>query len=226
MKKYITLLTAVLFSGTAMAETGLTVGLGFQTSQVANNFDLNGDPAGLSFNVHYAIPGVDGLFVGLDFTDQEDEADMGPPDTMTTTQERTAFEIGYVFTLDDSTSLSAAISNADIQWEWEDGIPTNFTRVEGDDSGVSVVIAADKNLGNGVTMGTALSLGFETGVEAYTSFEVVENFDIKMSYYKRSYELEFDMIDEAGPVGFGSAYGDDDLQYDTSGFRVSANYSF
>lgn len=226
MKKYIALLTTILISGTAMAETGLTVALGYQTSEIANSDDRNGDPAGLSIDVHYAIPGVDGLFVGFDITDQEDEADDGALDTLTTTHERTALKIGYVYNLDKSTSLSAAIYNADIQSEWEAGRPTNLTRFEGDDSGVSVVVGVDKNLGRGVSLGTALSLGFETGVEAYTSIRIIDNLDVKMSFYKSSYELEFEEFDEAGSVGNGSAFGDGDFQYDTSGFRVSANYSF
>ncbi len=84
------------------------------------------------------------MFVELDLADQEDEADLGPTDSLATNQERTALKIGYTFTLDDSTNLSAAIYNADIQWEWEDGRPTNLRRFEGDDSGVSVVVGVDK----------------------------------------------------------------------------------
>lgn len=226
MKRYMILMMATLFSATAMAETGLTVGLGYQTEGIVTNFGTDGDPSGLAINVHYAIPGVDGLFVELDVTDQEDDADLGPVDSLTTEQERTALKIGYVFSLDDTTSISAAVYNADIEWSWEDGRSTNFNRIEGDDSGVSVVVGADKSLGNGVTLGTALSLGFETGVEAYTSIEVIDNLNIKVAYYKRSYEMEFEEFDEIGPTGAGSAFGDGDVQFDTSGFRVSASYAF
>lgn len=225
MKKFIALFTAILFSGSAIAEVGLSVGLGYQASVIANSDRNDGDPAGLSINLHYAIPGVDGMFVAVDITDEEDEADNGAVDTITTTQERTALKIGYVFALDDNTSINAAISSADIQWAWDDGNPGNFQRFEGDDSGVSVAIGAEKNIGNGVTLGTSLSLGFESGVEAYTSFEMIDNLDIRLSYYKSSYELTYEEFDETGSQG-GSAAGDGDFQYDTSGFRVSANYSF
>lgn len=226
MKKFIALFTAILFSGSVLAEAGLTVGLGYQTSEIANSDRNDGDPTGLSINLQYAIPGVDGMFVAVDITDQEDEADNGAVDTITTNQERTALTIGYVFALDDNTSISAAVSSADVQWDWEDGNPGAFQRFEGDDSGVSVSVGAEKNIGNGVILGTSLSLGFESGVEAYTSFEMIDNLDIKLSYYKSSYELEYEEFDEAGSAGAGSAFGDGDFQYDTSGFRVSANYSF
>lgn len=226
VKKYIAVLTTILISGTTMAQTGLTVGVGYQTSEIANSDGRNGDPAGLSINLRYTIPGVDGFSFELDIMDHEDEANLGSIDTIATSQDRTGLKIGYEFTLDDSTSLSAAIYNADIQWEWQEGRPTSFNRFESDDSGVSLVIGADKDLGNGVSLGTALSLGFETGVEAYTSIKLTDNLDVKMSFFKSSYELEFEEFDELGPTGDGTAFGDRDFQFDTSGFRVSLNYSF
>lgn len=233
MKKYLAFLTSILaltmISSTAMAETGLaglTVGFGSQASGIADNFDLNGDPFGYGLNVHYVIPGANGAFVELDFMDLEDESDVGAVDTLTINQKRTVLKVGYVFTLDDSTSINAAVYNADTEWDWEDGRPTNFKRFEGDDSGISVMIGADKKLGNGVTLGTAMSFGFETGVEAYTNIRLVDNLNVRISYYKSSYELEYEEFDEAGTTGDGSAFGDGDAQFDTSGFRVSASYTF
>lgn len=226
MKKYIASLAAILLSGTAVAETGLTVGLGYESSSIENNYGLNGDPAGLGINVHYAIPFVDGFFVELDATDYEDESDVGPNETLTINQKRIALKLGYVFALDDTTSITAAIYSADVEWDWEQGRPTEFERFESDDSGVSFIIGVDKEIGNGVTLGTALTLGHETGVEAYTSFAIRDNLDVKISYFKRSYELEFEEFDESGPTGDGSAFGDGDFKFDMSQFRVSASYSF
>ena len=226
MKKLTILAISLLFSSGVLAEAGLTIGLGYESGEIANSDDRNGDPAGLSFMVNYSVPGTNGMFIGVDMTDNEDEADNGLPDKITTEQKRTAFEIGYRFSIDDSTSISAAVSNADIEWSWEDGVPANFNRFESDDSGVSLVVGVDKQVGNGVSIGTSLSMGFETGVEAYAAIEVVENMNVTLSYFKNSYEMEWEQFDELGSTGNGSAFNDGDFQFDTSGIRVSASYAF
>lgn len=234
MRKLIVLAVAGLVSSVASAESGFKLGLGYENGSVDSNYGSGwaedfsaSNPSGLGINMRYDIAQVQGLFVEIDITDRESDADVYDTDNITTSLERTELKIGYTFVMNDTTNLTTSISSADTEWTYEYDWTAGVWTYEADDSGVSFVLGLDKQLGNGVAIGSALSLGFETGIEVYATVEVMDNFDITASYSQMNYEMEFEEINNLGvPTGFGSAYGDGDMQFDTGSFRVTASYAF
>lgn len=236
LNKLTILFAVAAFSMSAMAEIGLKVGLGYEADFVspsygdcwAECFD-DSEPAAFVLNVDWDISAVPGLYIAVDLANLEEDSDRYDDQSVTAIQERTAFEIGYKYNLNQNTKLIGAIVNADFYWEWErEDLSASDWRFEAEDDGISVVLGAEKAISDQFDVGASLSLGFETGIEAYAMFRLIDNLDLKASYTQSSYELgDFETFLNEVPIGGpSSADGDGDYEFNTTAFRVSAIYTF
>lgn len=234
MKKIALLVGVAALSTSAFADIGLKVELGYEAATVAPSygdgwFEDFGDnePSGAAVNVEWQVIGVPGMYLALDYADLEDEEDVYES-KYTTSQKRTVFDVGYEYTLNDSASVTAAIRYADIEWEWlEDYYAGGEWVYNAEDSGVSLVVGAEKSITESVSAGTAFSAGFETGVEVFVELGLTEKFSVKAEWSKKSYELGDFEYDSNGSINSpADQYGDGDYEFDTDALRVSAAYKF